>query len=168
MHKLQIQRDYNLKINNLKLTTKNKQSKMLKSSFKNVLNECSNSPSLCFYLSASVWTSVDSGALCYAELGTMITKSGGEYPYLMEAFGSIVGYLYSWTTVIVLKPSSFAIIALSFAEYTATPFYPGCTPPTVVIKCLAIASLRKCKFGSGQLNSSGFKKKKKTQICSLA
>ncbi|XP_024150582.1 b(0,+)-type amino acid transporter 1 [Oryzias melastigma] len=81
------------------------------------------------------------GALCYAELGTMITKSGGEYPYLMEAFGSIVGYLYSWTTVIVLKPSSFAIIALSFAEYTATPFYPGCTPPTVVIKCLAIASL---------------------------
>uniref|UniRef100_A0A3B3DGU4 b(0,+)-type amino acid transporter 1 n=1 Tax=Oryzias melastigma TaxID=30732 RepID=A0A3B3DGU4_ORYME len=141
MHKLQIQRDYNLKINNLKLTTKNKQSKMLKSSFKNVLNECSNSPSLCFYLSASVWMSVDSGALCYAELGTMITKSGGEYPYLMEAFGSIVGYLYSWTTVIVLKPSSFAIIALSFAEYTATPFYPGCTPPTVVIKCLAIASL---------------------------
>lgn len=102
-------------------------------------------------LCASIWTFVVSGALCYAELGTMITKSGGEYPYLMEAFGSIVAYLYSWTTVIVLKPSSFAIIALSFAEYTATPFYPGCTPPTVIIKCLAIASLCKCKLGSYQL-----------------
>ncbi|XP_041795497.1 b(0,+)-type amino acid transporter 1-like [Chelmon rostratus] len=81
------------------------------------------------------------GALCYAELGTMITKSGGEYPYLMEAFGSIVAYLYSWTTVMVLKPSSFAIITLSFAEYASTPFYPGCTPPLLVTKCLSAAAI---------------------------
>lgn len=84
------------------------------------------------------------GALCYAELGTMITKSGGEYPYLMEAFGSLVAYLYSWTTVMVLKPSSFAIITLSFAEYASTPFYPGCTPPPLVTKCLSAAAI--CKF----------------------
>ncbi|XP_076594541.1 b(0,+)-type amino acid transporter 1 [Chaetodon auriga] len=81
------------------------------------------------------------GALCYAELGTMITKSGGEYSYLMEAFGSIAAYLYSWTTVMVLKPSSFAIITLSFAEYASTPFYPGCTPPLVVTKCLSAAAI---------------------------
>ncbi|XP_038556748.1 b(0,+)-type amino acid transporter 1 isoform X2 [Micropterus salmoides] len=81
------------------------------------------------------------GALCYAELGTMITKSGGEYSYLMEAFGSLVAYLYSWTTVMVLKPSSFAIITLSFAEYASTPFYPGCTPPLVVTKCLSAAAI---------------------------
>ncbi|XP_044060580.1 b(0,+)-type amino acid transporter 1 isoform X3 [Siniperca chuatsi] len=71
----------------------------------------------------------------------MITKSGGEYSYLMEAFGSLVAYLYSWTTVMVLKPSSFAIITLSFAEYAATPFYPGCTPPLVVTKCLSAAAI---------------------------
>uniref|UniRef100_A0A3P8PMU3 b(0,+)-type amino acid transporter 1 n=1 Tax=Astatotilapia calliptera TaxID=8154 RepID=A0A3P8PMU3_ASTCA len=81
------------------------------------------------------------GALCYAELGTMITKSGGEYPYFMEAFGSIVAYLYSWTTIMVLKPSSFAIITLSFAEYASTPFYPGCSPPLIVTKCLAAAAI---------------------------
>ncbi|XP_033012533.1 b(0,+)-type amino acid transporter 1-like [Lacerta agilis] len=81
------------------------------------------------------------GALCFAELGTMITKSGGEYPYLMEAFGPIPAYLFSWSSLIVIKPSSFAIICLSFAEYTAAPFYPGCDPPTVVIKCLATAAL---------------------------
>ncbi|KAM9366870.1 b(0,+)-type amino acid transporter 1 [Symphorus nematophorus] len=81
------------------------------------------------------------GALCYAELGTMITKSGGEYSYLMEAFGSLVAFLYSWTTVMVLKPSSFAIITLSFAEYASTPFYPGCTPPPVVTKCLSAAAI---------------------------
>ncbi|TKS69900.1 b(0,+)-type amino acid transporter 1 [Collichthys lucidus] len=81
------------------------------------------------------------GALCYAELGTMITKSGGEHAYLMEAFGSLVAYLYSWTTVMVLKPSSFAIITLSFAEYASAPFYPGCTPPVVVTKCLSAAAI---------------------------
>ncbi|XP_054893054.1 b(0,+)-type amino acid transporter 1 [Poeciliopsis prolifica] len=92
-----------------------------------------------------IWTAcgvlATMGALCYAELGTMITKSGAEYSYLMEAFGSIVAYLYSWTTVMVLKPSSFAIITLSFAEYASAPFYPDCTPPLVVIKCLAAAAI---------------------------
>ncbi|CAH2324215.1 B(0,+)-type amino acid transporter 1 [Pelobates cultripes] len=81
------------------------------------------------------------GALCFAELGTMITKSGGEYPYLMEAFGPIPAFLFSWASVIVMKPSSFAIICLSFAEYASAPFYPGCTPPVVVIKCLAAAAI---------------------------
>ncbi|KAJ7999353.1 hypothetical protein DPEC_G00193520 [Dallia pectoralis] len=96
-------------------------------------------PCLCVWAACGVLATL--GALCYAELGTMITKSGGEYPYLMEAFGPVVAYLYSWTTIIILKPSSFAIIALSFAEYASTPFYPGCTPPVVVTKCLATACI---------------------------
>ncbi|XP_058136098.1 B(0,+)-type amino acid transporter 1 [Dasypus novemcinctus] len=81
------------------------------------------------------------GALCFAELGTMITKSGGEYPYLMEAFGPIPAYLFSWTSLIVMRPSSFAIICLSFSEYVAAPFYSGCNPPAVVVKCLAAAAI---------------------------
>ncbi|KAM9302300.1 B(0,+)-type amino acid transporter 1 [Gastrophryne carolinensis] len=81
------------------------------------------------------------GALCFAELGTMITKSGGEYPYLMEAYGPIPAFLFSWASVIVMKPSSFAIICLSFAEYASAPFYPGCEPPPVVIKCLAACAI---------------------------
>ncbi|XP_068811540.1 B(0,+)-type amino acid transporter 1 isoform X3 [Struthio camelus] len=81
------------------------------------------------------------GALCFAELGTTIPKSGGEYPYLMEAFGPIPAFLFSWTSLLVTKPSSFAIICLSFAEYAAAPFYPGCDPPLVVIKCLAAAAI---------------------------
>ncbi|XP_057218699.1 b(0,+)-type amino acid transporter 1-like [Triplophysa rosa] len=96
-------------------------------------------PSLCVWAACGVLATL--GALCYAELGTMITKSGGEYPYLMEGFGPVLAYLYSWTTVIVLKPSSFAIIALSCAEYASTPFYPGCTPPQVITKCLAAACI---------------------------
>ncbi|XP_072374201.1 b(0,+)-type amino acid transporter 1 [Scyliorhinus torazame] len=81
------------------------------------------------------------GALCYADLGTMITKSGGEYAYLLEAFGPIPAFLYSWMCILVSKPSSFAIICLSFAEYAAAPFYPGCVPPQIVIKCLAAVAI---------------------------
>ncbi|XP_042677638.1 B(0,+)-type amino acid transporter 1 isoform X3 [Centrocercus urophasianus] len=81
------------------------------------------------------------GALCFAELGTTITKSGGEYPYLMEAFGPIPAFLFSWASLLVMKPSSFAIVCLSFAEYASAPFYPGCDPPQVVIKCLAAAAI---------------------------
>ncbi|XP_015743406.1 b(0,+)-type amino acid transporter 1 [Python bivittatus] len=84
------------------------------------------------------------GALCFAELGTMITKSGAEYPYLMEAFGPIPAYLFSWSSLIVIKPSAFAIICLSFAEYVSAPFYPGCDPPIAVIKCLATAAIGEC------------------------
>ncbi|XP_063047934.1 b(0,+)-type amino acid transporter 1-like isoform X2 [Engraulis encrasicolus] len=94
-------------------------------------------PSLCVWAACGILATL--GALCYAELGTMITKSGGEYPYLMEAFGPVLGFLYCWTTIMVIRPSSFAIIALSCAEYAATPFYPGCTPPRLVIKSLAAA-----------------------------
>ncbi|KAB5526040.1 hypothetical protein PHYPO_G00147140 [Pangasianodon hypophthalmus] len=96
-------------------------------------------PCLCVWAACGVLATL--GALCYAELGTMITKSGGEYPYLMESFGPILAYLYSWTTILILKPSSLAIIALSCGEYASTPFYPGCTPPVIISKCLAAASI---------------------------
>ncbi|XP_031314421.2 B(0,+)-type amino acid transporter 1 isoform X1 [Camelus dromedarius] len=96
-------------------------------------------PSLIVWAACGILATL--GALCFAELGTMITKSGGEYPYLMEAFGPIPAYLFSWTSLFVTKPSSFAIICLSFSEYVSAPFYSGCSPPQIVVKCLAAAAI---------------------------
>nr|CAH0112575.1 unnamed protein product [Daphnia galeata] len=69
------------------------------------------------------------GALCYAELGTLIPKSGGEYIYFKEAFdsprhrfwGPVMSFLFAWVSVILLRTSSMAIISLAFAEYSVAP-----------------------------------------------
>lgn len=55
----------------------------------------------------------------------MIPKSGGEFPILLEAFGPLPAYLFAWTSATVLKPSSLAILSLTFAKYALSAFYPG-------------------------------------------
>ena len=41
------------------------------------------------------------GALCYAEVGLLIPKSGGEYPVLYESYGTIPGFIFAWVSTIL-------------------------------------------------------------------
>jgi len=65
-------------------------------------------------------------ALCYCELGTLIPRSGAEYPYLLEAYGALPAFLYSWVFVLFSKPSG-VMILLVFGAYVIEPFFPGCS-----------------------------------------
>lgn len=65
------------------------------------------------------------GALCYAELGTMIPGSGGEAPYLERGFGPWATFIFNWTSCVLLKPGSCAIIAVAFAKYSVMTFISG-------------------------------------------
>lgn len=80
------------------------------------------------------------GALCYSELGLLVKMSGGEYAYIKEALGAIPAFLFAWTSVIVIRTSSIAIICLTFAEY-ATSFFPYCGSPEIPIKIVAAIAI---------------------------
>jgi basic amino acid/polyamine antiporter, APA family len=59
------------------------------------------------------------GAFCFAELATTYPRSGGEYVYLTRAYGSLVGYLFAWAQLTVIRPGSIGALAYIFAFYAA-------------------------------------------------
>jgi APA family basic amino acid/polyamine antiporter len=57
------------------------------------------------------------GGLTYAEMGAMYPRSGGLYVFLEEAYGSLVAFLFGWTSMLVILTGSLATVAVGFAKY---------------------------------------------------
>jgi APA family basic amino acid/polyamine antiporter len=57
------------------------------------------------------------GALTYGELGAMDPQAGGLYVYLRNAFGPLLGFLYGWTSFLVIGSGSAATLAVASTAY---------------------------------------------------
>src|SRR3954466_15499788 len=56
------------------------------------------------------------GALTYAELGAMKPQAGGEYIYVRDAYGPMLGFLYAWTWFAIAKPASIATVVTGLTD----------------------------------------------------
>lgn len=77
------------------------------------------------------------GAYCYAELGTFIRQSGGDYAYVLTAFGPLMGFLRLWIECVIVRPCTIACVAITFATYILQPFFPHCKMPFLTPQLLA-------------------------------
>src|SRR5262252_5496347 len=63
-------------------------------------------------------------ALSYGELAAMMPHAGGQYVYLREAYGPLVGFLYGWTLFLVIQTGTIAAVAVAFGKFTAVLIPP--------------------------------------------
>lgn len=57
------------------------------------------------------------GAFSYAELGTRLPKSGGEYHFLSQIYHPFLGYLSGWVSMTVGFAASIALSAMAMGAY---------------------------------------------------
>src|SRR6201994_2133144 len=57
------------------------------------------------------------GALCCAELATMMPRAGGVYVFLREAYGPALGFLFGWSLFLVVQTGTIAAVAVAFARF---------------------------------------------------
>lgn len=67
------------------------------------------------------------GALVYAELGSMMPKPGGEFHFLGAAFGPRMAFLFGWTKTISLGASAAAVSILCIVFFN--DLLKGALPP---------------------------------------
>ncbi|HKS03897.1 MAG TPA: amino acid permease, partial [Chthoniobacterales bacterium] len=77
------------------------------------------------------------GALCCAELATMMPQAGGVYVFLREAYGPSLGFLYGWTLFLVIQTGTIAAVAIAFAKFLGV-FAAGVAPDYYVVAPISI------------------------------
>src|SRR5690349_1192935 len=57
------------------------------------------------------------GALAYGELAAMFPRAGGQYVFLRESMGPLLGFLYGWTLFLVIQTGTIAAVAVAFGRF---------------------------------------------------
>jgi basic amino acid/polyamine antiporter, APA family len=77
------------------------------------------------------------GALACAELGAAIPATGGQYVFMREAYGPLIGFLCGWTMFVVARTAQVAWMAVTFSLYVS--YFVPLSP--LASKLLGIAAI---------------------------
>src|SRR6058998_3154089 len=77
------------------------------------------------------------GALCCAELATMMPRAGGVYVFLREAYGSSIAFLYGWTLFLVIQTGTIAAVAIAFAKFLGV-FVSAVSPDNYLVAPISV------------------------------
>jgi len=91
--------------------------------------------SLMIWIASGLYSMV--GAYCYAELGLLIRKPGGDYTYILDSLGPFIGFIRLWAECLIVRPCTITIVALTFAKYSVKLIFPECEPPDESVRILA-------------------------------
>ena len=58
------------------------------------------------------------GSFCYAELGAAIPEAGGDYVYLSRGLSPVWGFLYGWTSSMIMRPGMAAVTTAGLLRFT--------------------------------------------------
>lgn len=94
------------------------------------------------------------GALTYAELGSAMPRSGGEYHYLSEIYHPSLGFLSGWVSLIVGFAAPVALTCMALSSY-ACRIFPVLNPKWIALGVLTLITLmhtRDLKFSGSFQN----------------
>jgi APA family basic amino acid/polyamine antiporter len=98
------------------------------------------------------------GAFVYAELAARLPATGGEYAYLRAVYGPMAGFLFAWTTLLVVHAGGQAAVAIVFAS-NVNVLLGGAVPDAVlVVGLLGLLAALNCvglRAGNGVQSSLG-------------
>jgi APA family basic amino acid/polyamine antiporter len=90
------------------------------------------------------------GALCYAELGAALPRSGGEFVYLSEAFHPALGFTGGWVSVTAGFAAPIALAGMAFGRYASqvVPLTPraGALLVLALVAAVHLADLRLARW----------------------
>jgi len=86
------------------------------------------------------------GAFVYAELAARMPATGGEYVYLRDTYGPLAGFLFGWTTLLVVQAGGMAAVSIIFAKNLDVLFGGKLPERAVVVAVLAGLAAVNC-FG---------------------
>jgi len=82
---------------------------------------------------------VFTSGLIYAELGTRMPSTGGEYLYISRCYGPFAGFVFGWAQLFIVRTSAAAGLALIVADYFG--YFVDLNRTTRMITALAVIFL---------------------------